>query len=303
MPITKEQLEKRKKYIGSSEVAAIMGRNPYENAYDVWFEKTGKLETEKEETEDMQLGHQFESVAIKLAEKQLGQILTGTFLEFIIEGAHIISHPDGIVQSIDKNNEPVEAKESGIRNPFYAKENWGDANTDQVPDMVLIQAQVHIIATKKSICHIPAILGGRGFVMFFTPEAKWLQEQILNAAGHFWDEHIVKDIPPKNVLPTMDTLKRVLRQPKKIIEVPEQVAIDHIAAKEVLKSAEKNFEEKDIALKTVLGDAEVGRFSQGQFTFFKQNRTVYNVPDEIKIKYRDQIIYRVLRIKKNVDTS
>ena len=289
MSITEFQRKRRKDYIGSSDAAAILGVNPYENAYDIWLQKTGKLEIEKAETPDMSLGRALEKTILDLAEQDLGSIDTAAGLEFILDSLHIISHPDGIVL---KTYEPVEAKESGIRNPFYAKENWGEANTDQVPDMILIQTQVHILATKKSICHIPTILGGRGYVMFFTPEDKELQQMILNSVGHFWDEHIVKDIPPENVLPTMDVIKRIRRQPNSTIDIPKELVEERETAQIFLKSAEKDFEIKDMALRTALGTAEAGRFDGGLVTYFLQHRNAEK-------KIREAYDYRCLRIKRD----
>lgn len=43
MPITQKQREFRRSHIGSSDIAAILGKDPYKTAYDVWLDKTGQL--------------------------------------------------------------------------------------------------------------------------------------------------------------------------------------------------------------------------------------------------------------------
>ncbi len=41
MPITNRQRKLRQDHIGSSDMAAILGVDPWRTAYDVWLEKTG----------------------------------------------------------------------------------------------------------------------------------------------------------------------------------------------------------------------------------------------------------------------
>jgi len=41
MALTTEQREIRRRYLGSSDIAAIFGMSPWKSAYDVWLEKTG----------------------------------------------------------------------------------------------------------------------------------------------------------------------------------------------------------------------------------------------------------------------
>ena len=43
MAITAKQLEQRKTRLGSSDIAALFGLDPFKNAHDVYLAKTGKL--------------------------------------------------------------------------------------------------------------------------------------------------------------------------------------------------------------------------------------------------------------------
>lgn len=46
MPSREEWLEERKKGIGGSDAAVILGLNPYKNNIRLWEEKTGKVQAE-----------------------------------------------------------------------------------------------------------------------------------------------------------------------------------------------------------------------------------------------------------------
>jgi len=69
--ITEEQLKQRENHVGSSDMAAIMGVDPWRSSADVWFEKTGKLK-EQAETEAMYLGNKLEGGVLDFAEEKLG---------------------------------------------------------------------------------------------------------------------------------------------------------------------------------------------------------------------------------------
>ena len=67
MPITEAQRERRKKHLGSTDLPAILGVDPWRNAYDVWLEKTDKLEKGKEKNYQG-AGHLFEEGVLRWAE-------------------------------------------------------------------------------------------------------------------------------------------------------------------------------------------------------------------------------------------
>lgn len=58
--LTDEELEERKGRIGASDVAAIMGLDPYRTRYQVFHEKAGTLKTRYTSTEATERGHRLE---------------------------------------------------------------------------------------------------------------------------------------------------------------------------------------------------------------------------------------------------
>ncbi len=184
MPITEKQRESRKAYLGSSDVAAILGLDPWRNAYDVWLDKTGKVD-DKKENEAMQAGTMFEEGVLHWAERELGAIITEENGEAIFRSAigfPIGSHIDGLVKS---NGEPVEAKTAGLFGPLV--EDWGEEGTDQLPDRIIIQDHVHMLCTEKEICHTPVFLGGKGFLMFRVNLDIEIMDIIRDKSMDFWE--------------------------------------------------------------------------------------------------------------------
>jgi len=157
MPITEQQRQQRKGHLGSTDVAAILGVDPWRNAYSVYAEKTGKLEDDDREKGYLSAGNIFEPGIIRWAEDQLGPIITNEHGNAIFrkaEGFPIASHPDGLVEA---SNEPVEAKTAGLFGPLV--EQWGEPGTDELPDRIIIQCHVHMLCTDKQVCHTPVFLG------------------------------------------------------------------------------------------------------------------------------------------------
>lgn len=302
--ITKQQLEERKKYIGSSDVAAILGVDKYRSAWDIWASKSGRLEQKDEEgSEAMEIGNMLEKAILHNAEKDLGRmILNPERLEFRHESLPIVSHPDGI---IIKTNEPVDAKTSGILTRLT--DGWGEDGSDQVPEGILVQAHVHMLCTKIHTCHIPALLGGRGRAMFHVKASKDLLEIIAEKVDVFWTKHVQFDTPPADSVPSIDVAKLIHREPAKMLPVRQADVEYWLQCKEACKSADEEEEIAKAQLMAQLVDAEASEPMPtfGQLTYLESVRTVMDlnlleksVSAELWNQARKKTTYRVLRMKR-----
>ena len=298
MAITTQQKEERGRWIGSSDVAALLGLSPWRNVYDVWLEKTNRLEPQPPAEGAMEDGIIFEPGILTWAEKRLGPLEKNPKnLWFKDEAIRIISHPDAIVVA---TGEPVEAKTSGLRGPLPP--GWGEPETDQIPDYYLVQAQVHVMLSKKDLCHVPAYLGGRGPTMFRVNRNESLQQFIGERVGEFWAEYVKKDIPPPDVVPHLETAKRMIRQVGKLVAVDPRIVERARAARLAKSITEKTSEEADAALIAALGDAE--GTEDGSVSYFRQERKGLDLKQlkvnhpELWQQFPQDSIYRVLRFKK-----
>ena len=67
-----EWLEERRKSIGGSDAAAVIGMSRFASPYTVWMDKTGRL-PEKEDTEAMRIGRDLEEYVAKRFEEASGK--------------------------------------------------------------------------------------------------------------------------------------------------------------------------------------------------------------------------------------
>lgn len=297
MPITAEQRIARRNAIGSSDMAAILGVNPYATAYDIWLEKTGKLTDEEIKSKAIDAGNRFEAAVLDWAEEELQEPLDRN-VSMIRPELHLASNLDAMGKI---NGDPVEAKTAGLFT-FLDKDAWGDPGTDQVPEQYLVQCHVQMILARTDLCHLAAFLGGRGFVMYCIERNEALCDHIIQAAGDFWTRHVMTDLPPDG-LPTLEVIKRARRVPKKVVNIAADVAHRFLDAKEKLKAAEEAMDPARRELLAAMGDAEGATCLAGDFTYFEQGRKGIDVgalnaafPDIAK-RFGKESRFRVLRHK------
>ena len=269
MPITTKQLERRKTHLGASDMASLFGLNPWQTAYDLWLEKTGKLEEDDEISDAAELGKILEPAILDFAARELGPIRRNQYR----------SHPTlPIGANLDallvETQEPVEAKTTGLRGPVPGF--WGEAGSDQVPEQVIIQVHTQALAmapVEVAGGHVAVWIGLRGLMMFHLRIHTNILDAIAERAEQFWTNNVLADIPPEGT-PTISVAKLLKKTPGKIIEIDGEVVAKWIWAKDEFNAAKATKEYAAAAVLAELGDAEAGTYGTGgaAVTFFEQTR-------------------------------
>lgn len=296
MPITEKQREARTTALGSSDLAAICGLDPWSNAADVYAEKV--YGTKPFNTAHTLAGQWLEGAILAFARTILGKLTKNQTRR--VKGFPIRCNIDALVFD---GGEPVEGKMSGIANPYFkANDEWGEPGSDEVPDRVKIQSHGHMLALTNDVgaltgypkqCHVPALLGGRGFCMFVVPFDREAAEAILIVANAFWTDHVVPRVPPPDVTPSMQTLKRIIREPEGVVDLDESL-VSTINLRDMFKGCarqnQEGADEHQAVLIAALGNAEAGRLPDGRLIHYKEiQRKGYTV---------EPSSYRRLAIKK-----
>lgn len=281
MAITEQQRLARKNGIGSSDAPAIMGVDLHQTIGDIWLVKTGKA-TDFDGNDATDSGNDLESSLLNYAERKLG-----VRLDRNVNAAHP-AHPelaanlDGLVAA---SKTPVEAKSTGV------VDEWGEAE-DAVPNRVNVQChfQMACLGEKSIQCYVPRV--SPGFKRFdwqlhIIERDNELAEMIVEGCLDFWWKYVQKDIRPDDFRPSLEVLKRVKREPNKIISLPAK-AIEIVAsleaAKEAAKVAKADVEQRQAELIALLDDAEGGTLPDGRLaTWMIQKRSGYVVsPTEFR---------------------
>ena len=158
MPTREEWLQERKKGIGGSDAAAIVGMNPYKTNVQLWKEKTGMVEAEDiSEKPFVKYG--------TLAEEHLRAIFALDYPIYEVEHEEnsIIKHPkyDFLFASLDgklRNKETgelgiLEIKTSNILTSQH-KEKWDN----RIPQNYYIQILHYMLVTGRTFAILKAQL-------------------------------------------------------------------------------------------------------------------------------------------------
>lgn len=274
--MTPEEFDERRKRLGASDVASVLGISPWRSAWQVWAEKTGRLE-QWHGNAATKAGQRLESAILDHAEEDLGVQL---FRNVVVKTDGPLS---ATLDAQDRTqNVPVEAKTSGIVGPVHGR--WGDIDTDEVPEVYLVQLCVQMLCTEAEMAYLYALLGGRGIIRYRVMRDDSTVNAIRDAAVDWWERHVVGGVEPARTTPVpLDVVKRLRREPNKVIEFDDtttRLVAAWEAAKEMKRVSEKGVDDMQSQILLRLGDAEAARMSDGRmFTYMEQPRKGYTVAD------------------------
>lgn len=203
-----EWLEARRSGIGGSDIAALMGVSEYNNAYDIYKSKVNPVLETKEENEAAEWGHLQEPIIAKQFELKTG--LKTQNINFIMR------HPDTsfAIANIDRaivnpeiagnvrfkdgrltTDEILEVKTASE----YLASDWGDEDTDEVPDQYQCQGQWYLYVTNAKRCYIAVLIGGNKFRRYVVERNDDLIEVLVDVARTFWEDHVLAGVAPEPI--------------------------------------------------------------------------------------------------------
>lgn len=279
----------RQSALHSTDAAAILGlEGARKSAHTVWLEKTGRLEPGRGNAAT-EAGKFLESSILDFAETQLGPLERNVRCAATCTDFPLVSTLDARVTS---TGVPTEAKTTGIVGPVFGE--WGEEGSDVVPQLYLVQTTIQMICSGTELAWLYALIGGRGFVAYQIRRDEEVVSAIVEQLGRWWDQHITRGVEPTLAEPVpLEVLKRIRRQPEKMIELTGdalQAVAELEAAKKAKSSAEKTHEAAQSNLIAMLDDAEGGTLPDGRaVTYLQSHRKGYVVSDST---------YRTLRIRK-----
>ena len=259
------ELPERGRGIGSSDIAAISGLNPWRKPIDVWLEKTGRAKSGPA-TDAMQAGQRIEPVLAEWYADRVGlrrdQLRSSETLRDSDE-AWILATPDRIVAT--EPEKLLEIKVVGSR----LVDHWRDG----IPDYVLAQVQWQMHVSGIPSADIAALLGGSELRILACPYFEELAQELVEMGRAFWFEHVQKDLPPR--VDGSESWRRYLRArwpaEKRSIEraPPEaEVLVEGLfAAKELFERTRERKVAAENALKLLIGDAAGLRGSTWEATW------------------------------------
>jgi len=195
----------RTKYLGGSDIGAILGFSKYRTALEVWLEKTGRIENVVDNL-PVRFGSFAESFVASEYANQTGYTLVrcetgvahpqypfmvGHIDRYVFESANRsgeLFHSDGSCAA----SHLLECKTAS---PFN-QSDWGELGTDEVPMSYLVQCLWYLAITNLERCDVAVLFGNSDFRIYEVYRDKELEDLIISKAAAFWNDFVQLDTPP-----------------------------------------------------------------------------------------------------------
>ena len=184
----------RSKYLGGSDIGAILGLSRFRSPLEVWMEKTGK-EVKRLDSLPLRFGSFAESFVASEYSRSTGFLL--------IHDESIYVHPEYSFMSAHIDRfvleggacAPTRILECKTANPFSLGD-WGEVGTDQVPLTYLCQCLWYMAITNISRVDLAVLFGNSDFRIYEISRDLELESTILQKASFFWNTYVLHDVPP-----------------------------------------------------------------------------------------------------------
>ncbi|MFT9495926.1 YqaJ viral recombinase family protein [Anaerosolibacter sp.] len=297
--LTREQwLEQRRKGIGGSDVAAILGLNPYKGPLGVYIDKIegssfeGNIHTEfgnwmepHIRTEFPNRFERFERAKVYAVEYP--HVLQHSEMDYLVANIDgLVWHEEDYTITLDNDTAEVlhiKAGDHGILEIKTASEmQWKEWKDDKLPDSYYFQCQHYMSVTGLKYSVIVALVGKR-LLWKYIPRNDEVISIMTDRCREFWENHIIPKCPPAPIGLENDTsiLKAMYGEESKgkIIEL-HHFQEDRNRYKDLSKQI-KALEQEQEAIKqrimSEMGDAEVAMIGKNTAKWRMISKSGYTV--------------------------
>ena len=269
--------------LGGSDLAVILGLNPWKTPFSLWQEKTQRLEP-IDETLPMKFGSYVEEFVAREYAERTGQRVQRFNAMLSHPKAPLIGHvdrlviPDGQkVASYKREIRTDKGLECKTASAFAAGRDseWGPSGTDQVLPHYLIQSSAYMALTGCAHWDLAVLIGNHDFRIYHLHRDHELESYLLEEADRWWRDYVIADTPP----PPSSELEARQRwpghTPGKVVDLDEaqaELIRDYAALKRQAKSQEAWEKILRDQLFPVLADADEIRINGQAVATYRANK-------------------------------
>jgi len=301
MLINHDFTQDRSKYIGGSDIGAILGLSPFKSPLAVWMEKTGK-EVKTVDSLPLRFGSFVEEFVANEYAKATGFALRHDESIYIHpDYSYMSAHIDRFVHTDGLDQAATKILECKTANPF-SRAQWGEPGSDQIPLHYLTQVTWYLAITGIERADIAVLIGNTDFRIYTILRDPELENLVLEKAHHFWHEHVLKDIPPPAQTPEDCQLLFQRSDPSKTLEAnAETLAL--LERLQTLHYQGNACDEEITALKTQImaqmQDAEVLAHQGQVLATWKAPKASYRL-DAKRLETEERAIYEKYKVASQV---
>ena len=296
--------EERRKGIGGSDVAAIMGLSAYSTPYQVWLDKVQGIHDD-------------------ISEKPA--VMWGNILEHIIGEHYAEQHPDRSVRRVNGMMRSIQrpwaqaSLDYEVRDPELG---WGileiktagwrreDDWSDGVPVYYQTQVAHYLSVSGRPFADVAVLIAGQDYREYRVMRDEEDIETVNRAVDEFWEMHVESGVAPDVDAPdNRYVFEAHPEQGDEYVEVSDAKTADllnrWVAAKADLDYAKERVDELGAKLKGVIGDNKGLETRTGRLTWNRFERSSFDTkrfrsehPDMVKVYTTKKLSDGGLRWKK-----
>ena len=299
-----EWLAERRKGIGGSDAAAILGMNPWRSPLAVYMDKLG-IAPDAPDNEAIRQGNDLEDY---VARRFVEAMEASNTRKAVRRCNRILRHPeyDWMLANIDRD---VVGEDAGLECKTTSPYNKTAFDQGDVPAPHYWQCQHYMAVTGASHWYLAILVHGKSFHVFDITRNDEHIARLIEAERAFWFDNVLAGVPP---LPSgtdgdddMLALLPASREPDEVADLQDLES--ELALLDVLKADQDATEQKIKAIKQrivmALDGAEAGRTNRWEISYKAQTaeridtkRIKAERPD-IAAAYIKTSTTRVMRIK------
>lgn len=267
-----EWLDSRKKGIGGSDVAAVLGIDKYKTPFQLWLEKTGQCDGAVE-NQAMRMGHILEPVVAQLYEEETGKKIipssAGDWMFVNSNKEFLRSSPDRLYWNSENH------KSRSAKAILECKTTLKRIDKDDIPTNWFCQLQYNMGIAELEHGALAWLSQGRDFDYMDVSFKKDFFLWVCDEVEKFWVDNVLGMKAP-NAITINDVMAKYPESTSgKQISVPQDVYEASIQYRELSDKIEEMEEARD-ALKSKItsafGDAEIIDYNGVPIATFKSQK-------------------------------
>ena len=263
-------LAQRRKTIGGSDAAAIVGLSRYSTPYTIFMDKTGRL-PDKPDTEAMRLGRDLEDYVAKRWQEATGKKVR-RLQAMLYNPMYPFAHAD-----VDRM---VIGEDAGLECKTTSTLDVKQFNGVEFPEKYYAQCVHYLAVTGLKRWYLAVLVFGRGFFVFTLERDQLEIDALMTAEAEFWTENVAKDNPPPpdGSQATTDALQVIYAESQdeeRDLFGRETMLDEYMQLKRQKRAIEDRMGEIENSLKEDLQEAERGRCGFYTISWKSQQRSTF----------------------------
>lgn len=265
-----EWLAQRRKTIGGSDAAAIIGLSRYATPYTIFMDKTGRL-PDKLDTEAMRLGWDLEDYVAKRWQEATGKKVR-RLQAMLYNPLYPFSHAD-----VDRM---VIGEDAGLECKTTSTLDVKQFKGVEFPEKYYAQCVHYMAVTGAKRWYLAVLVFGRGFFTFTLERDQAEIDALMAAEADFWTQHVAVDAPPppdgsEATTEALQTIYAESQDEERDLFGRETMLDEYMMLKRQEKAIKERQGEIENALKQELQEAERGRCGMYAISWKSQVRSTF----------------------------